>query len=925
MQKRIKYTGINRAVPQSDAADGSCQEIINARYKKGAWRPVGRKVNYKINNIAVSLDQDYDTVVLHDIEGGIVDGEPNWIGYIKSTGKVYLINPSSVTSTEIARTETPGIDIDIVFLKRTMIITSELGVEVMLFSDGSYNKLSSLPVPQIDLTKINESEETTSLVVASDIATLATSLIGNYYELLTTQSEQEGRLFGSIMYICVYRLFDGSYYLPSVPRYIEISNGGVFSFINPPDPIGYSADITIALAGLSATIDNDLYNIAEIGDTKDIIESICVFATNITTLHDISDTIITEDFVKLYMPGDGQGIQKDFAEILQVNKDFQKLAESASWYKIHEFDFETAVNADGKTTEEVDLKNYYQTYSTNDTLTTDQFTHHTYCAKSAYVYNDRLHLLNVKTNLGKPYIHWSNRDDIGVYSSENASLVVYIKTTLGKAVVVGAISIPTYTPADINYSSEYDDWYQAYIYLQQLSGIVPDSGYVETLPPRPNLGIFTYKYRAVWKTYSGPTSEKIYLPEIIGYNDYRAYRVQLITGSGVVFDQKLTKNESMNFAFYHSPNFSKVDSDVNANFPVIEVDPADITFSASIPDEVELPFDTNRLQVSEIQNPIYFPTANSYQIGTGDGITMMAGSEPLSQGQFGQFPLQVFTTKGVWALEIGTGDILYTNVVPSSSEVIENRMNVISIGNGVVFSTKKGLFVLSGRESIELSEIVEGTPTFADKVTELQTLINDSRFVSGLSNAQSIVDFMTYISSAMYGYDNYNKELIISNHNYYYSYVYSLEGKYWYKISQSYDLFISSYPKLLGRTTSGIVSITDEDVDSQDIEVLIVSNAQSFELPNFFKKIDRVIQRCSYSCTDGKFPGFYVFASDDLQTWSIITGRQKSGTYIKDLLVQRSHGSAKYYCFIFAGAISLNSEINDVEIIVKEKWNNKLR
>ena len=40
---------------------------------------------------------------------------------------------------------------------------------------------------------------------------------------------------------------------------------------------------------------------------------------------------------------------------------------------------------------------------------------------------------------------------------------------------------------------------------------------------------------------------------------------------------------------------------------------------------------------------------------------MATATTALSTGQFGQFPLYVFTGEGVFALSVGTGDIAYAN------------------------------------------------------------------------------------------------------------------------------------------------------------------------------------------------------------------------------------------------------------------------
>ena len=107
---------------------------------------------------------------------------------------------------------------------------------------------------------------------------------------------------------------------------------------------------------------------------------------------------------------------------------------------------------------------------------------------------------------------------------------------------------------------------------------------------------------------------------------------------------------------------------------------------------------------------------------------------------------------------------------------------------------------------------------------------------------------------------------------------------------------------------------------------MIITCAQSFELPEVSKKIERVILRSKISTDEGlKYAGFYIFASDDVETYQIITGRQRTGEGLKDMLNQRSPGSSKFYVFVVNGNMSVDSEIKEIDLSFVPKWNGKLR
>ena len=913
--KVIQYKGINRAIPQGMAPDGSCQEMINIRNLKGTWRPIGTK-----QVVYATALSSYNQIFIHDIEDGKFTGIPNWIGYTGNA--LYLIDPRDGSNVQI--TSGLGTDVSVVFLKRTMIVTSSNGVQVFLWNSDTdtYTETASLPVPSVDITLNSVTNVQTDSERLDNYKTLAESALGKYWAAINDQSSQYGRFYGSIMYMVAYRMFDGSYIKASIPRYLQISNDGSIEFTNVHES-GNEVRFIFTAASLKATINNDLYT--NVGDTKDLIDSVCVFATKVTTLHQIDEKTVNETLLSRHIPAASYNsasryVTKAFKDLFPVNEEFGKMAQSPSWYLIYEFNFDEVVEKSGRTTVDLsDMKGYYQDYATRATLTTDQFTHHTLAAKSVMVYNDRLHLLNVKTKLGDPYIVWPTyASDITSTTILSGTVSIWLKTAVGKSVVTKTIDVPIYSASTETVSSPFIDWGQAEIYLEGLTVEQQSTAYIVD-----NEGLFFVHYNTI-------TSADTYviLPSIVGYNDARAYKIQITVDGKLVLSESLQKNESMNFAYWHSKSFSANPNATDANYQPVKRILSEITLPVTTPDSVNLGYDTNRLQVSEIQNPLIFPAKNSYQIGTGDGITMAAGSEPLSTGQFGQFPLQVFTTKGIWALEIGTGDVLYTNVVPVSTQVVENRLNVLSVGNGVVYSTEKGLFMINGRQSTQLSEIVEGTPAIVSHISEISTLLladeTNTHFTPGLNQATSAIDFLTYLKTSQIGFDYTNRELIVTNKDYHYSYIYCFDSQTWTKISQSFYKFVNNYPVSYGITANSIVDISKE-ADSSDVQVLIVTNAQSFEQPDVFKRIERIIQRCKVGSESGRVAGFYLFGSDDLATWQILIGKQKDGNYNQDLLVQWTPGSAKYYCLVFNGKIYPTSEINQVEILFKEKWNNKLR
>lgn len=919
--ENIVISGMQLAIPDSDAKKGACREIINTRFRKGCWRPIPEKKVFK--NWDVS---EYDVVKLHHI-----DTTENMIGMKYSNGiaTLWLITGTNLYSQiggDIVSEHQPMI----VFLKRALIVSSGSGVHTYFWIDGSYSELASLPVPDVQLSAYDPITAYNAVDAnnGTEKSNTAAGVLGYYYKALNNESQNNGRMYGSIMYISAYRLFDGSYIIPSIPKYLAINNGGSLYHDNTGDSGTVNDDewwIKFTLSKVQATINNELYP-SDIGTIKELVDSVVVFATKPTTLHKIDESTLTDTLLKSFTSLE---TSRAFSAVFPVSDDYIKLAESSGWYKLYEFSFVDIVGKPGRLTKDVDAKGFYQNYATKEALPADQFSHHQLAAKFSYMYNDRLHLLNVKTILGSPYLYWPELIDNTPYTFAAGKLVVFLKSLNGNSTVVSDVSIPVYRATTFVEGSDFETQELAEANIDTLLGTVPDyAGDGKwTL-------IFTtsWVYRVTYSVYDGAATAKYILPAIIGYNDARAYKYQIVADDKLIFEQNLQKNTLMNFSFWVNPAFSVDQDSTTANYNPSEL----LVDSFALNDDYtpvavsSMVFDTNRLQVSEVQNPIVFPAKNSYQIGNGECLAMAAGSEPISDGQFGQFPLQVFCSDGIFALEVGTGEVLYLKIVPVNGEVINNVNNVVSLSLGVCYTTSKGLYIVNGLQATELSEIVENDSFMLQigSLSEITTLISNSlpnsKFVPALANSLSSVGFLEYLADSTIGYDHENKELIVTNNEYGYSYVYSIENQVWYKLAKSYKMLVNDYPKLHGVTETNIVSLSEEETNVFT-DTLIITMAQNLEAKDVFKKIERAILRCRFTSGTNKYPGFYVFASNDLLKWQLITGKQRTGTKINDLLTQRSHGSAKAYMFVWAGNIDVQSEIKQIDLIYSERLSNKLR
>lgn len=210
----------------------------------------------------------------------------------------------------------------------------------------------------------------------------------------------------------------------------------------------------------------------------------------------------------------------------------------------------------------------------------------------------------------------------------------------------------------------------------------------------------------------------------------------------------------------------------------------------------------NTIKVSETDNPLSFPYENTYPVGSSEIVALCSNAVPVGTGQTGSAPLYVFCKDGIYALMVdASGQMTYTNMPPIVRDVCNNPRSVTPIDNGVVFTTDRGLMILSGEKVFELSEQVEGdvlnykddaaatgvfTPITAGK--NMLTLV--SKLPAELCDG---VPFLTYIKGAIINYNHNVSELVVSNPNYPYSYVMDRNNQ-WSRRSYTAAEYVNNYP-----------------------------------------------------------------------------------------------------------------------------------
>lgn len=332
----------------------------------------------------------------------------------------------------------------------------------------------------------------------------------------------------------------------------------------------------------------------------------------------------------------------------------------------------------------------------------------------------------------------------------------------------------------------------------------------------------------------------------------------------------------------------------------------------------------NTLKVSAVDNPFYFPTAQAYKF-EGDIVALSSNAEAISTGQFGQFPLFVFTTEGIWAMSVDTsGKGAYLAQSPFSREVCSG--SVCPLSGGVAFTTERGVMLISGGQVTELTENLDG---LAVDFMEYQADTWEKIFERAeMDYYVQPVPIQEYVKGAKLAYNYKHNELMLSNYAFPFTYVLNLKDGTWGMIDTTFDLTTNKYPECVVHNSEKGERYVFEDADGCDVRVVAVTRPVKVETLDF-KRIRQAALRCTFI---GKL-NFYVLGSNDGARFVCITGKEYPSKYgneptdvmRRDLITSAARSKQyKYISVVVAGV--MRGRVSLAEMLVEGGFaSNQLR
>lgn len=891
MLKEVRYTGITANTSDYDCPDGELTLCFNMVNDAGALKAMEAPVNKftvpgggRVVGIHKTTNST-NYIILQPGTLGQLSERLYWVAENETSGTISLTLLDTDTPISMFR--------DMAVIGNTLIVADGLGLHYYLWQDSVYKDLGKRPpfvtlefgmmrcssgssvsvtVPSSVIGSYNGSSGRHESTVSDEDIIKATNAVLGQINKQIADASQKGMFTMPFFVRYAYRLFDGSHYWASAPIMML--------------PIT-TAPILNAGTTSSAVVGNVkqfwlCYHAIEDGITKlkgwsDIIKGIDVFVTRPIYTFDASANIgqagyrskwvncITssyalakksmEDYYGAW--SDSEAAQSRSTDVGNVRPSrpggstsggsmagSDNITDSSGKFFIGAYsDYQNGASAYSEKIEELSSTDRVWNLKSNENFITDLLSVHDFYLYASLNINN----LNVGDNLyecdglhGRDLSNLLTRPTLQDDFNSHATLIPSILYGFNSRLHMGDITIHPATPFPLRSmkyctgACPFSDGVSMAVFLRsggesyEASNTANTGGATNTFPP---------------------SSEDF--PRFLYYPDATAYRMTVdVTSESLDLKGRyvlpLTSHDYLNGSYWFGGLGLTSKPDVST-----EADP-DVPYNINR---------RNRVYYTEAGNPFVMRPANTAAVGNGRVLALCSATAPLSQGQFGQFPLYAFTDEGIWALEVTqTGTI--SSVRPGPRDVCTGLHGVQQLGGAVAFLSSQGLMILNGLQVQHISEVIDNDCDI--KLADIAPKLTSSHH--SLALPATVIPFKEYIKGARLAYDYTNRRILCYNPSLSYSYVYSISGNAWSMLDRTFGSTIPSYPDtMLMSKTSEVLSL--ENSATAIGGGLVITRPMGFGGNDVLKTVDTVIQRGAFGRGSVKS---LLYGSRDLFTWHLV-------------------------------------------------------
>lgn len=615
-----------------------------------------------------------------------------------------------------------------------------------LYDNGAFRWLGSKPqLPQLTLSLATKWQQLTTQEAyytgysTSDERELFWDNVSKgYFDECISQLNADGYFVDYTLVRCALRLYDGSYIAHS-PVYLvrdpgndiatrEVTTNFLSSATSGEASRTTRSTFVCRVRGIKPSFNFEDFDLEA---WKNLVVSLDLFATPSIMGHKAVDDYYTTYAGRSQATSANPSTENNTGEKYSryISKSAGELwhdvSDASLFYRIAEYDLTGRLTASRKDVSADAL-------ALGESLPDDGGSHLTYTSACSTVYNNRLHLGGVTATLfggyGADYLlpageGWPTSGIVW-----QARLYVYVQTPQGTSIVGRSFTGGKFPASRLTPLLQYPD-NRAYKMVLQFSrdGL---AWYSRTFPLTP------HKYLNMAFYLNGST-QGIYET----YVTLHSSNVTAVTVDAATFATAVSQKEGTYTFFYDADTASWVLNGVMAGLDTYgivlresDVPAADDNFTVSLTliDNAGngiAPISLSSfaqgsgtiavqntqeqrpavVKVSALDNPFSFPAAHTYCPSRSPVLALCSNTVALSQGQFGQHPLYVFTQEGIWALTVDTtGQGSYAACVPVSRDVCNGTTAVCPLDNGVAFLSSKGVMLLNGTRVKEVSAQLDG-------------------------------------------------------------------------------------------------------------------------------------------------------------------------------------------------------------------------
>ena len=282
--------------------------------------------------------------------------------------------------------------------------------------------------------------------------------------------------------------------------------------------------------------------------------------------------------------------------------------------------------------------------------------------------------------------------------------------------------------------------------------------------------------------------------------------------------------------------------------------------ASELPTQDESYVQYGRLVLSEMDNPFVFPLGQR-QSFPDKIIGALPATIALSTGQFGQFPLYVFTEGGIWTISLDDEGRMAASH-PVSRDVAKVG-TIAQLDQAIVFVSEQGLMLLQGSQITCLSPFMDGPQytikDIAPAGSALRTSLTADGYGSLLGLSLDTTSFKDFLNSCKPLYDYENKRILLFNTTESYIYECELESQTWRKhtLPDTFVRNLNGYPKaysyLNGKIYEWSVIHNFNEVNPSARKGWVLTRPFDLGAPDIRKSINSIRIRGVYNHSDVKY------------------------------------------------------------------------